>query len=95
MDGLWIDMNEPSNFCNGACDKSNTSTGRQSLDFDPVDPPYYINNRGSKYPLYTKTLDMDAQHFDQVAYDVHNLYGELSQGGVHIRIYGGNMPVGN
>ena len=74
---MWIDMNEPSNFCDGACNKTNITKTRLRADFDPVNPPYMINNHGNKSPLNTKTLDMDAMHHDQVAYNVHNLYGEL------------------
>ena len=83
MDGLWIDMNEPSNFCNGACNKTNTTKPRQwSVNFDPVNPPYAINNHGNKSPLNTKTLDMDALHHGEVVYNVHNLYGEHISVGV-------------
>ncbi len=80
MDGLWIDMNEPSNFCNGACDRNFTL--RATSSFDPNAPPYTIGNRrqrgGTNYvPLKDKTLDMDAVHHNgATAYDMHNLYGK-------------------
>ena len=81
VDGLWIDMNEPSNFCNGACNRSFTEP--VSSDFNPHTPPYAIGNRkqpgggGGGLPLNDKTLDMDAVHHNgATAYDMHNLYGE-------------------
>lgn len=70
VDGLWIDMNEPSNFGNGP----NTTASKY------VNPPYAINNLGSKAPLNQKTLAMDCVHYLEdgtrlAEYDVHNLYG--------------------
>jgi alpha-glucosidase (family GH31 glycosyl hydrolase) len=68
-DGLWIDMNELSNFQNGGMSDPN----------NPVNtPPYAINNFGNKASLDTKTLPMDATHGEKQQYreyDVHNLYG--------------------
>ena len=81
VDGLWIDMNEPSNFCDGACDNTSNRQCRMDAGFDPVCPPYTIGNRKSSTkvaPLNEKTLDMDAVHHDgAVAYNTHNLYGEV------------------
>lgn len=74
VDGLWIDMNEISNFCNGACTSSGSPV--KPVEVDPNNPPYKINNQGSKAPLNTKTLDMDAVHYGGVLeYDAHNLFG--------------------
>ena len=81
VDGLWIDMNEPSNFCNGACNRTSLPRAVGS-NFDPVHPPYSIGNRKSRggtmfVLLNDKTLDMDAVHHNgATAYDMHNLYGE-------------------
>lgn len=75
-------MNEPSNFCNGACHRNSTKRARASSNFDPNTPPYTIGNRrqrgGTNFvPLNDKTLDMDAVHHNgATAYDMHNLYGK-------------------
>ena len=60
VDGLW---NEISNFCNGGCSNPSMPHDKQlwsvkKLGFDPVDPPYKINNQGTNAALNTKTLDM-------------------------------------
>ncbi|XP_029433338.1 lysosomal alpha-glucosidase-like isoform X2 [Rhinatrema bivittatum] len=64
FDGLWIDMNEPSNFLDGSLD------GCSSGDFD--NPPYVPVLGGS---LFSKTLCASAKHKASVHYNVHNLYG--------------------
>ena len=79
VDGLW---NEISNFCNGGCSNPSMPHDKQlwsvkKLGFDPVDPPYKINNQGTNAALNTKTLDMDATHSGQyIEYNVHNFYGK-------------------
>jgi alpha-glucosidase len=68
IDGLWIDMNEVSNFLNGAA----TSNSKYNS------PPYGINNQNSAQwnPLNTKTLSMDSLHYNGVPeYNIHNMYG--------------------
>ena len=72
VDGLWIDMNEPSNFCNGECSKTTNSSVKTLLN----KPPYKIHNQGGNLPLNSKTLDMDAMHYSTSHYNVHNLYGK-------------------
>jgi len=67
-DGLWIDMNEISNFQDGGCTNCNSPVNN---------PPYAINNFGSRAPLDTKALPVDALHGQgkYLEYDVHNMYG--------------------
>ena len=52
-------------------------TGARCAQFSPNDPPYAINNSGSKAALNTKTLDMTAVHYQGVLeYNCKNLYGK-------------------
>ena len=81
VDGLWIDMNEISNFCTGECTKFSESQQnwhpKLGVGFDPNNPPYDIDNVGSNAPLNTKTLDMDAQQYGGVlVYNAHNIFGK-------------------
>ncbi|XP_074171361.1 maltase-glucoamylase [Rhinolophus sinicus] len=65
FDGIWIDMNEVSNFVDGSVSGCSTS----SLNYPPFTP------RVLDGYLFSKTLCMDAvQHWGK-QYDVHNLYG--------------------
>ena len=81
-DGIWLDMNECSNFCDGICSGSSNTLKtkpylRDGYDFNPNDPPYDINNRCSHKALYTQAIPVDAEHYGGVLeYDAHNLYGE-------------------
>ncbi|XP_060802537.1 lysosomal alpha-glucosidase [Amyelois transitella] len=63
-DGVWIDMNEPSNMVDGALVGS----------CKPEDLPY-MPHLGGDQQLKTKTLCMDAQHYAGSHFDWHNLYG--------------------
>ncbi|XP_019619834.1 PREDICTED: sucrase-isomaltase, intestinal-like [Branchiostoma belcheri] len=65
FDGLWIDMNEPSNFLNGSLSGCATNTRNH--------PPYLPDIKGSL--LYEGTLCMDAKQMWGDHYDVHSLYG--------------------
>ena len=74
IDGLWIDMNEISSFHDGEMSLKQTSPHTKS---NIINPPYAIDNQGSKTPLNKKTLDPDAIHYGGVLeYDAHNLYGK-------------------
>ncbi|NXX42547.1 MGA protein, partial [Tricholaema leucomelas] len=72
FDGIWIDMNEPSSFVNGAVG----GCRNQELNFPP-----YIPHLGSRSEgLSFKTLCMEAEQLLPGGsplrhYDVHNLYG--------------------
>ncbi|XP_012261340.2 lysosomal alpha-glucosidase-like [Athalia rosae] len=65
FDGIWIDMNEPSNFYDGllnGCVKNNLNN-----------PQYVPNVRDGS--LSAKTLCMDAKHYLGPHYNVHNTHG--------------------
>ena len=64
FDGFWIDMNEPSNFCNGEC------------NYPPSDFVNDIPYTPGQTFINTKTIDLAATHYNGILeYDVHNLYG--------------------
>lgn len=90
VDGLWIDMNEVSNFCTGLCTlpegricPNGTGPGWVCcLDCKNVtstrwdDPPYKINASGIQAPIGYKTIATSAYHYNGVLeYDAHSIYG--------------------
>uniref|UniRef100_A0A7N5JPE2 Maltase-glucoamylase n=1 Tax=Ailuropoda melanoleuca TaxID=9646 RepID=A0A7N5JPE2_AILME len=73
FDGMWIDMNEPSSFVNGAVPPGCKNA---SLNYPPYMPYLESRDRG----LGSKTLCMDSEQVlpdgSRVRhYDVHSLYG--------------------
>ncbi|GAB4828833.1 NAD(P)H-dependent D-xylose reductase (XR) [Ancistrocladus abbreviatus] len=90
VDGLWIDMNEASNFCTGLCKipkgkQCPTGTGPGwicCLECKNItktrwdDPPYKINASGTRVPIGYKTIATSAVHYNGVLeYNAHSLYG--------------------
>ncbi|KAG6579196.1 Alpha-xylosidase 1, partial [Cucurbita argyrosperma subsp. sororia] len=90
VDGLWIDMNEASNFCSGLCKipegkQCPTGTGPGwlcCLDCKNItktrwdDPPYKINASGLQAPIGFKTIATSAVHYNGVLeYNAHSIYG--------------------
>ncbi|XP_076914891.1 alpha-xylosidase 1-like [Bidens hawaiensis] len=90
VDGLWIDMNEASNFCSGLCTlpegricPNGTGPGWICcLDCKNItsskwdDPPYKINASGTHVPIGYKTIATSAVHYNGVLeYDAHSIYG--------------------
>ncbi|XP_074553137.1 lysosomal alpha-glucosidase [Halichoeres trimaculatus] len=65
FDGLWIDMNEPSNFLDG----STNGCPSNSLE----NPPYTPGVLGGL--LRSKTLCATAQQKQSMHYNIHSLYG--------------------
>ncbi|KAJ8564727.1 hypothetical protein K7X08_001187 [Anisodus acutangulus] len=90
VDGLWIDMNEVSNFCSGLCTipegricPNGTGPGWICcLDCKNItstrwdDPPYKINASGIQAPVGYKTIATSAVHYNGAReYDAHSIYG--------------------
>ncbi|XP_057960784.1 alpha-xylosidase 1 [Malania oleifera] len=90
VDGLWIDMNEASNFCSGLCElpkgricPNGTGPGWVCcLDCKNItntrwdDPPYKINASGMQAPIGFKTIATSAVHYNGVLeYNAHSIYG--------------------
>ncbi|KAI8479947.1 hypothetical protein Bbelb_423330 [Branchiostoma belcheri] len=65
FDGLWIDMNEPTNFVHGSV------TGCSDNKWD--NPPYMPKILGPN--IYSKTLCMNSIHGGTEHYNTHSLYG--------------------
>ncbi|KAG0363319.1 hypothetical protein BGZ54_008209, partial [Gamsiella multidivaricata] len=82
----WIDMNEPSNFCSGPCNKdAPNALKRKREDAAPQQSlKYAINNAGRQAPLDEKTLAENAVHKNGLRLtDTHNLYGHMEAAATH------------
>ena len=66
FDGIWLDENEATNFCNGYCIESERPADSYR------NKPFYVPGWRD---LEDQALGVDGLHFDGVReYDVHNLY---------------------
>ncbi|GAM28047.1 hypothetical protein SAMD00019534_112230 [Acytostelium subglobosum LB1] len=73
FDGVWIDMNEISNFCNGDCATHEASPSAPN-SFNPNTPPYIPGG----VPLSDKTLNMTSMQYGNISfYNSHNLFGYM------------------
>ena len=73
FDGIWLDMNEAANFCDGQCTAETEGTVRDTI-YNNL--PYYPGGRN----LEKNGLSMDATHYGGkdkkiLEYDVHNYFG--------------------
>jgi len=91
VDGLWIDMNEASNFCTGKCTIPKThqcpipdskTPWVCCLDCKNLtntrwdEPPYKINASGQTARLGFNTIATSATHYNGILeYNAHSLYG--------------------
>ncbi|ORY01376.1 hypothetical protein K493DRAFT_209753 [Basidiobolus meristosporus CBS 931.73] len=85
VDGLWIDMNEPSSFCVGSCGTNRTGTP----PYPWLDPDYDLNvpqtfpnpayNISNFYGnLSVHTVSTEATHYNGLTeFQVHNLFGHM------------------
>jgi alpha-glucosidase (family GH31 glycosyl hydrolase) len=83
FDGLWEDMNEASNFCNGVCyaDQAAESPVKHKLPYIP-----------SARDLETKSLSLDGVHENGVSqFDAHSLFGTQEVKATHEWFVSKNM----
>mmetsp|Transcript_41978 Transcript_41978/g.48617 ORF Transcript_41978/g.48617 Transcript_41978/m.48617 type:complete len:1282 (-) Transcript_41978:599-4444(-) len=77
-DGIWIDMNECTTFCDGEC------PGDEQMGAD-ANSTYPYSPTGKNYTIQNFSLSMDGQHFSldekskllNTEFNMHSLYGHL------------------
>ncbi|GAB6019833.1 hypothetical protein CHUAL_001373 [Chamberlinius hualienensis] len=87
FDGIWLDMNEPSNMVDGS------TSGCESSLYN--NPPYPTHVTGSDVGLYSKTVCMETQQSLGLHYNVHSFYSYSQQKATAAalqRIYPGKRP---
>ena len=69
FDGLWLDMNEASDFCGGVCYPEQTPLKQVKYDL-----PYTPTGRS----LEIQSIPLDATHYDGfIELDTHSLFGTM------------------
>lgn len=76
FDGLWLDMNEASNFCDGVCYQSQASE---------LQVKKRLFNPPTRRDLETKSIALDAIHEGNITeLDAHSLFGTMQQRATHL-----------
>jgi alpha-glucosidase len=74
FDGLWVDMNEPTSFCDGECDDfcDDFDIPNKKFISEKIDLIYNPGNR----PPSTNTIHLETRHYDGSSeFSRHNLFG--------------------
>lgn len=96
MDGIWLDMNEVTSFCDGECpnpDFESYKASNSSLPFSPT---------GKKRSIENSSLSLDGQHYYtnvedkalNTEFNMHSLYGAM-QSKATFQFWGDGTPVSN